>query len=216
LKAATEKFTPLAEALANPSDSRVTPIDVFHLARKRWLEGRSIRLCELAEELGISRGKLYHWVGNKEMLIDEIIWSLLKPLFHQAVTEAPGAGIDHVVAAHKRFISEIYSFGPLKDALAKDPGNALGFFMRHTKNTRQRTIEATADHLREQVARGHLKLDGPVDGFAEVIIKISEGILYNDILQNHHPASIDLACGIIKVLLTYGKVPDCNSICPDD
>src|SRR5690242_2266002 len=64
--------TPLERALRDP---RPTPVDALALARRRWLAGERLDMGALAKELGVSRATLYSWVGSRERLIGEVIWS---------------------------------------------------------------------------------------------------------------------------------------------
>ncbi len=73
--------TPLSLALSQrKSDERATPMTAFRMARRWWLEGRRLNLSLLAEELGVGRATLMRWVGNKDLLMGEILWSEYKRL----------------------------------------------------------------------------------------------------------------------------------------
>src|SRR5690554_4329162 len=101
------KETPLAMALSKRNtDERATPLTAFRMARRWWLEGRRLNLSLLAEELGIGRATLMRWVGNKDLLMGEILWSLYKGIYDQAIEKArqdhPERGID--------FLGQIYKY----------------------------------------------------------------------------------------------------------
>ncbi len=55
---------------------RPTPLDAFRLARRKFLAAERIDMSALAEELGVNRVTLYRWVGSREQLLVEVIWSL--------------------------------------------------------------------------------------------------------------------------------------------
>ena len=59
----------------------------------RWLDGRRVDMSALAEELGVNRVTLYRWVGSRDQLLVEVIWSLaLRTLADvDARTRATGA-----------------------------------------------------------------------------------------------------------------------------
>ena len=75
-----------------------------------WLKGERIHLAPLADELGIGRATLFRWVGNKDLLIGEILWSLYEPLWRQAMAETPGNGVDYIVGVYRRTNSAILHF----------------------------------------------------------------------------------------------------------
>lgn len=203
----TVKETPLAMALANAAKPQVTPLDAFKLARKHWLEGRRISICELAKELGVSRGKLYRWVGNKEMLLDEIIWSVAKPTFEKAIAETPGVGVDHIVNVHRRFMVEILSFPPLQTFVSLDPPYALRILSKEAKSAHERLITMTADHLKAQEAKGHVQLPASAETLAEMIIRTNESLIYHDIISGRSPA-VEQACTMTRLLLSAANIPD--------
>jgi hypothetical protein len=97
----TSQQTPLSLALSKrKSDERATPISAFRMARSWWLEGRRLNLSQLAEELGIGRATLMRWVGNKDLLMGEILWSLYKRIYDEAIARAEQTpnltGIDYL------------------------------------------------------------------------------------------------------------------------
>ena len=200
-------MTPLAKAMAEATQPQATPLDVFKLARGRWLQGKRLSLCELAKELGVSRGKLYRWVGNKDLLLDEILWSLVKPEFERIANETPGTGIDHVVEVHRRFMTAVLSFKPLQQFVDHDPTYALRILTRDAIGSHDRLIKVAAAHIQDQADRGHLHLSGSADKLAEVLIRTNESIIFSDIISGRSPA-IEQACTVTRALLTTGKIPD--------
>ncbi len=199
----TEK-TPLALALANSKRPQATPLEVFKLARRRWLEGKKISFGQLAQEIGVSRGTLYRWVGKKDLLMDEIFWSLTGPAFERAVRETPGHGIDHIVNVHRSFMVSILSFPPMQQFIREDPGYAFRILTNFASGVSQRIISLSAEHLREQERQGHIQLHSPAEKLAEIFILANQGILYSDVISGRSPA-IDKACAIIRLLLTSSE-----------
>src|SRR4051794_5962256 len=53
-----------------------TAIDAFKLARHRFQAAERIDMSAMADELGVNRVTLYRWVGSREQLLVEVIWSL--------------------------------------------------------------------------------------------------------------------------------------------
>src|ERR1700752_987961 len=50
-------------------------LDAFRLAREKFLAGERIDMSALAGELGVNRGTRYRWVGSRERLLVEVLWS---------------------------------------------------------------------------------------------------------------------------------------------
>src|ERR687897_998933 len=69
--------TKLQVQLRGTSDfRRPTPLDAFRLARRKFLAAERIDMSALAEELEVNRVTLYRWVGSREQLLVEVVWSL--------------------------------------------------------------------------------------------------------------------------------------------
>ena len=206
LKETDSKSTPLARALNEASPQAATPLDAFKLARKNFLAGERVSLCALSNELGVSRGKLYRWVGNKELLLDEILWSLARPTFTQIVKETPGTGIEHVVEVHRRFMVATLSYPPLQQFIAFDPPFAVRVITRAVVGAEDRFVKLAADHMAEQAAKGHMRLPAPAEIMAAMVIRSNEALIYNDVISGRSPA-IEQACAITRVLLSAGSIP---------
>ena len=55
---------------------RATAQDALRLARRGFQAAERIDMSALADELGVNRVTLYRWVGSRERLLVEVIWSL--------------------------------------------------------------------------------------------------------------------------------------------
>lgn len=196
--------TPLALALSNARRPQATPIEVFKLARRQWLAGKRISIGELARQVGVSRGTLYRWVGRKDLLLDEIFWSLSKPTFERAVQETPGQGLEHIVGVHRRFMTDILSFPPMQQFIKDDPGYAFRLLTNFSSGVSRRVVDIASEHLREQANRGHIRLHAPAEKITEIFILANQGILYSDVISGRSPA-IEKACTIIRLLLASSE-----------
>ena len=201
-------------ALANSKRPQATPLEVFKLARRRWLEGRKISFGQLAQEIGVSRGTLYRWVGKKDLLMDEIFWSLTQPTWERAVRETPGNGVDHIVNVHRNFMISILSFPPMQQFIKEDPNYAFRILTNFSSGVSKRTVKLAAEHLREQAAAGHIRLHSPPEKLAEIFILANQGILYSDIISGRSPA-IDKACTIVRLLLTSSEAVEQQASAPN-
>ena len=213
-KADKTNKTPLAMALANTKRPQATPLEVFKLARRRWLEGKKISFGKLAKEIGVSRGTLYRWVGKKDLLMDELFWSLTRPTWERAVRETPGNGIDHIVNVHRNFMSSILSFPPMQQFIKDDPSYAFRILTNFSSGVSKRTVKLAAEHLREQAAAGHIQLHSPPEKLAEIFILANQGILYSDVISGRSPA-IDKACTIVRLLLSSSEAVEQQTISPE-
>ena len=64
----------------------------------------------------IGRATLFRWVGNRDLLIGEILWSLYEPLYKEARAITPGHGVDYVVGVFRHINMTILHFSPLRNS----------------------------------------------------------------------------------------------------
>ncbi len=203
-----EQESILSQALANMDRPQPTPLGVFKLARQYWLDGRRISIGDLAKEVGVSRVTLYRWVGSREGLIEEILWSFAKPTFENAIQETPGNGVAHILGVHRRFMNDLADFEPLRRYVYENPTAAIRIqTSKDPKSCHNRIIDAASNHIEDQVAKGFIKLPAPAKKLAEMMVHANGALLYSAIIGGHTAAAIDQACAINHMLL-LGKLPD--------
>src|SRR5436309_4838940 len=117
--------TSLERALDGNGTAAATPLDALRLARERWLETGRIDMGDLAAELGISRATLYRWVGTRERLLGEVLWTFAEANWREALDGATGSGPDYVAEAIEHYLRSAAGFEPLLRFMAEDPEYAL-------------------------------------------------------------------------------------------
>lgn len=193
--------TRLSMALADEAyQARVTPVDVFKLARQWWLEGRRLNLGALADEVGVSRATIFRWVGNRDLLVAEILWSMYSQTLELAISEAEGEGIDYLVDIYRRFGEVAVSFEPLKQFLRQDPEYALRVLTSDATNYHERIVAAWKALFDEQLEAGAIRPQMGTDELASVVVRINEGCLYSDLIAGREPM-LDTACVALRLLL---------------
>ena len=199
--------TALERALARDGATvRSTPIDALRVARNRWLAGDRLDMGALAQELGISRATLYSWVGSREKLIGEVLWSFAEEGLRQARAAAGGTGADHVVDVFQRFIHLNATFKPLRRFVEQDPELALRVLSSKSSPVQARMIAATREILAEQVAAGALEPALEIDTLAYTIIRVAESFLYSDVIAGSDP-DVERAVEVVRVLLHAPPLP---------
>lgn len=183
--------------------TRATPADAFRRARRMWLKGERIHLASLAEELNVGRATLFRWVGNRDLLIGEILWSLYEPLREEALASTPGEGVDYLVGVYRHINSTILHFEPLRRFIHQDPEYALRILTSSQSTLHRRTVEANTRTLREQVAQGKINPPMNVDSLSYFMVRLAESCLYSDIIGGREPRDEELedACTAVRILL---------------
>lgn len=192
--------TLLWHALQEPVRPRPTVVDAFALARRKWLAGERLELGALALELGIGRATMFRWVGTKERLIGEILWSMYEPILAKARDETPGQGPDYIAQVCERAMTATLRSRPLRRFIEEDPETALRILTSKSSPMQERTMVAIKALLDGQAAAGHIKPRLDTDTLAFVIVRIGESFVYADVISGREPA-IDKAAATIRILL---------------
>jgi AcrR family transcriptional regulator len=190
----SDKTTPLARALEGPgAPVRPTPMEAFRLARRRWAEGQRVNLCALAEELGVSRATLTRWVGNKELLLSEILWSLYKRIFEQAKAAARGRrelrGVDYLAQIYNDINVEIVGAAPFQGYLRNDPQFGLQALIASTAQLHERIVGSWKELLDEEVAAGTIAPQMDTHSLAHFIVRIGESSVFSDLICGREPVA---------------------------
>lgn len=197
------RTTRLAADLSAASPKPV-PTDLFKLARKRWLAGERVDLGALAAELGIARATAFRWVGSRELLLGEIVWSVCVPLLDQAVSATRAHGARRVALICAAAIRGILAFAPLRQFIHQAPEFAMRLLTSKHSPVQARIIERLRELVQHEADRGTLELALPADTLAYLIVRIAESFVYADFITDQEINSSDAALAI--ELLLSGRV----------
>ena len=179
---------------------RPTPLDALEAARRHWLAGERIDMGALARELGVSRATLYSWVGSKERLLGEVIWSFAEAGVAQARADATGVGAAYIVDVVDRFTRLNATFEPLRRFIASDPELALRLLTSKDGPVQERMIAIARELLDEQVEAGKLKPPLDRDTLAYLMVRVSESFLYSDLITGQEPDT-EKGVEVVRLLL---------------
>src|SRR5712691_7933296 len=88
-------LTPLVRHVSGNGDGAkkaVGPADALGAARRKLPRHERLDMNELAGELGVGRATLYRWVGSRDELLGEVLWSLSVSGLAMAREKAKGTG----------------------------------------------------------------------------------------------------------------------------
>ncbi|MFL1454716.1 QsdR family transcriptional regulator [Marinobacter sp. GN3S48] len=189
--------------MTEKTTTRATPADALRRARKLWLKGERIHLASLSAELNIGRATLFRWVGNKDLLMGEVLWSLYEPLRLEALSITPGQGVDFVVGVYRHVNSTLLHSEPLRRFIREDPEYALKILTSSQSTIHSRAVEANTRTLRDQIASGYINPPLNVNSLSYFMVRLAESCLYSDIINGREPRDEELedACTAVRILL---------------
>jgi AcrR family transcriptional regulator len=184
----TEARTKLQRDLAGaPDRRRPTPLDAFRLARRKFLAAERIDMSALADELGVNRVTLYRWVGSREQLLVEVVWSLGARTLEKVDRRVRATGAERIVRVVTRFLDDVISNEGMRRWLADEGELAMRLLTRHDTDFQPRLIDAIEDMLREEADAGRLSLPVDLHEVAYVIVRLIESYTYLDLITGEQP-----------------------------
>jgi AcrR family transcriptional regulator len=177
------------------------PAGIFAAAVDTFVAGQRLDMRSLARHLGMARATLYRRAGNREQLLDELLWWRARRLLAeqvQASTEM--AGTERLVAVIGGVLRAIARDRPLRAFLESDPETALRVMTGIHSTVHQGMAAALENLIDLERGRGAFdaSLDTPTLAFA--IIRVADGFLYSDVIADRAPG-IDRATTVIEALL---------------
>ena len=195
--------TPLERHLqGNGGDgAKVSPLDALKAARRRFLRQERVDMNELAAELGVGRATLYRWVGDRDQLLGEVLWSLTESALENVKAETEGEGAAWVLAVYRRFGELILDTPAVRHFVQVEPEAALRVMTTKSSPQQARVIAWYRDLLVEAQDRFGIDYRLDPETLAFTLIRVAESFLWTDLITGEEP---DLSRGweVARVLMT--------------
>ena len=166
---------------------RPTAGDAIRLARRTFLRPARIDMGALADQLGVNRVTLYRWVGSRDRLLVEVVWSLAERTLAEAAAVGRRRGAERIVATVTRFLDVVISNPGMQRWLSEEGDHAMRLLTRHDMGFQPRLIEAVHVLLEEERAAGQLDLPADLREVAFVIVRLIESYTYLDLITGERP-----------------------------
>ena len=176
----------------------------YALAREQFIAGRRIDMSALAADLGVDRTSLFRWVGNRDALLSEVLWSLAVPTLIQA--EAATNRLtdeERVAGVLTHFVGDLIGASYFRQFLRREPARALRLLTTTESEIQRRYVATTEWLVRREL--GDMPLGGAIDpaALAYLLVRISESFSYSDLIAGDEP-STERAAVAFRLLLRVG------------
>jgi len=177
------------------------PAEIFAAAVDTFAAGQRLDMRSLARRLGVARATLYRRAGNRERLLDELLWWRARRLLvDQVQATASLTGTERLVEVIGGVLRAIARDRPLRAFLESDPETALRL-LTGTRSTVHRGMARTLEQLIDlERRRGGFEASLDTPTLAYAILRISESFLYADVIADRAPDT-DRAVTLIRALL---------------
>ncbi|MFD1720667.1 QsdR family transcriptional regulator [Amnibacterium endophyticum] len=193
-------------ALAERLEVHEDAARAFRAARHRFIAGDRIDMSALAADLGVDRTSLFRWVGNRDALLGEILWSLAVPTFDAADAATAGSGADRVEGALTRFVRDLISAEYFRGWLTREPSRALRILTGGASPVHRRFVAVVERLLQEELAAGAMTTPLPPHDLATVLVRVAESYAYADLIAGERPDA-DRAAGAFALVLAATRTP---------
>jgi AcrR family transcriptional regulator len=179
----------------------MVPGPIFAAAVDAFVAGQRLDMRSLARRIGVARATLYRRVGNREQLLDQVLWWRARRLLaNQVRTSAHLTGTDRLTAVVGGVLHGIGTDRPVRMFLEADPETALRLMTGTRSAVHQGMAKALENLIDLERGRGAFdaSLDTPTLAFA--IVRVSDGFLYGDVIADRSH-DISRAVTVIEALL---------------
>jgi AcrR family transcriptional regulator len=177
------------------------PAVIFTSAVGAYLSGQRLDMQSLARQAGVGRATLYRRAGNREQLLDEVIWWRARRLLvEQVLATAALTGVARITAVIAGVLRAAERDKPLRSLLESDPEVAMRV-LTGAGSTVHRGMSGALENLID-LERGRRAYEAGLDTptLAYAITRICEGFLYADVIADR-PHDTSHAVMVIEALL---------------
>lgn len=194
--------TKLEQQLTGEDLQAVTPVDVLREARRRFLRMERLDMRELASDMGVSRATLYRWVGSRDQLLAEVVWSLGEPALRLASEVGEGmTGADRILRIYEQFGEQILAHGPTRHFVDTEPATAIRVMTGKESPNQIKVIAFYRDLIEKAAERGEITLRLPAETVAYVLVRAANAFLWTNLIAGEEP-DIHTSLEVARVLLT--------------
>lgn len=172
---------------AGEAPRRVTPLDALRAARNMWLEDQRIDMGALARELQISRATLYNWVGDRERLTAEVLWSIAERTIAEGRRRARESGPAYVANVNRFYLTALADYEPTRRFIERDPEFALRVLTGNRTPFQARLIGAVRELIEAQMQASDWQPPLDAETLAYLIIRIGESFIFNNLITGTEP-----------------------------
>ena len=168
--------------------SSESALRAFREARHTFIAGSRIDMGALAASLGVDRTSLFRWVGNRDRLLSEVLWSLAVPTLEAAARDAARSGAARIVDVLSRFTADLIEAPYFRVFLTREPARALRLLTTTDSDVQRRLVTAISELIAAEAAAGTFD-PAPLSAeeLARLLVRVSESFTYADLISGEQP-----------------------------
>ncbi|ROO84492.1 TetR family transcriptional regulator [Actinocorallia herbida] len=208
--------TKLSPHLYGESPARSGPLDAFRLARRTFLAGERVDMGVLAGALGVDRATLFRWVGNRDQLLSEVIWSLCYANWRQAIDAATGTGTDRILRIFHFFTQAVMDAEYFRAYLDRERERALRLLSTRAGVQHARVTALFHGLLEVEQQVSGIVLPLPADDTAYLMTRLGEMFIYADLIIGEEPDATKATAAVAAILGAVPSAPPSTTTPPEE
>jgi AcrR family transcriptional regulator len=205
--------TPLQEQLTGIA-SRPTALDAFRRARRTFLAGQRVDMGRLADDLGVNRATLYRWVGSREQLLVEILWSLSHRTFEKLLADSAMSGPrqppqperSRSASVLDAWLHAVIGNAGMRAFVQGEGELALRLLTTRVTDYQSRLRGFVGVLIAEDLDAGRMRTEIPLEDLTYVVVRIIESYVYLSLITGEEPDA-DRASRVLHALLPPAAGP---------
>jgi AcrR family transcriptional regulator len=179
--------TTLQQQLAGGVTRRPTALDAFKRAKRDFVDGNRLDMQSLAADLGVNRVTLYRWVGSREKLLAEILWSLASGTVQKRLDQLDAVPGSRLIPLMTEFVRDVTENLGMRRFLDEEGDLALRLITMSSGGFQPRFIALVRRLLTEDTESGRLNSPVPLDDLAFTVVRIVESYVHRRIITGEEP-----------------------------
>lgn len=164
-------------------------VRAFVLARRTFLAGDRVDMNVLAATLGVDRTSLFRWLGNRDALLGEVLWSLAEPTMTRIERATTATGSERITTVLGDFVTALIEAPYFQGFLKKEPTRALKILTTKDSHVQRRYLAVVEAMLEAERAAGRMHFDLAVHDLAYLVVRVSESFTYADLITGEQPSA---------------------------
>lgn len=164
-------------------------VRAFVLARRTFLAGERVDMNVLAATLGVDRTSLFRWLGNRDVLLSEVLWSLAEPTLTRIERATDSVGAARITRVLGDFVATLIAAPYFQGFLTKEPARALKVLTTKESQVQQRYRAVVEAMLEAELRAGRMTFSLSVHDLAYLLVRISESFTYADLITGEQPSA---------------------------
>jgi AcrR family transcriptional regulator len=175
-------------ALATRLEAHPDAQRAFRSARHAFIDGARVDMQALASSLGVDRTSLFRWVGNRDQLLSEILWSLAVPTLDAAGRAAAPSGAARIVDVLDHFTADLIRAPYFRAFLTREPARALRLLTTTDSDVQRRFVAVVSTLIATEQESGAFD-PSPLspDELGRLLVRVSESFTYADLISGDTP-----------------------------